>query len=187
MLRDVHLNAVFDKQRQWSAPHHVDVTTTTLSASKTFDKHWSGFVNYSISNVGDFYGAAQSAAYPSQIPVSPVTGESFPGYAAFRGFATTRSLSMSAIWTPSASVTLNVTWRMNHDFPEPIPYMASPLGFGQTLGYNQQPDLGVSPQQLSADLRVRVRPNLLIDLGRSYFFNWGNRLWNPQFTIQISK
>jgi len=187
-LRAWSFNAVYDRQRQWfSLPHHVDTPNTTLSLSRTFDKHFSAFVSYSIANLGDYYGAQQSLAYPSQVPVSPVTGQSYPGYATFSGFGTTRSLSETAIWTPSSAMTLSLTWRENHDFPDPIPYMPSVLGFGQSLAYNQQADIGVSPQQLSADLRVRLRPNLLVDLGRSYYFNWGNRAWTPQFTFLISK
>lgn len=187
-LRAWSFNAVYDRQRQWySLPHHVDTANTTLSLSRTFDKHFSTFVSYSIANVGDYYGVQQSLAYPSQVPVSPITGQSYPGYAAFNGFGTTRSLSETAIWTPSSAMTLNLTWRENHDFPGPIPYMPSVLGFGQSPSYNEQGDIGVSPQQLTADLRLRFRPNLLVDLSRSYYFNWGNRAWSPQFSILITK
>jgi hypothetical protein len=187
-FRNWYFNAILDKQRQWySSPHFTDTTSTSLSLSKTFDKHVSAFVSYSILNTGDFYGAQQSLAYPSQVPISPITGQSYPGYAAFNGFQTSRSLAETVIWSPSNAVTLNVTWRENHDFPDPIPYLTAPLGFLQTLTATEQPDIGVSPQQLTADLRLRLRPNLLIDLGRSNYFNWGNRRWSPQFTILISK
>jgi hypothetical protein len=181
------LNAVFDKQRQaFSEPHHVDSTQITISASKTFDKHVSAYIGYSIANTGDFYGALQSQIYTPQIPVSPITGQSYPGYAAFDGFATSRSLSESLIWTPNQNLTLNLVWRENHDFPIAIPYMTSLPAFGQSSG-TQQADIGVSPQQLTGDLRIRLRPNLLVDLTRSYYFNWGNRRWTPQFTFLISK
>jgi hypothetical protein len=186
-FRAWHLNAVLDKQEQaYSEPHHVDTTQTSVTASKTFDKHVSAYIGYSITNTGDYYGALQSQAYPPQIPVSPITGQSYPGYAAFEGLATSHSLSESLIWTASQNLTLNLIWRENHDFPIAVPYMVAPLAFGQSMG-NQQGDIGVSPQQLTGDLRIRLRPNLLVDLTRSYYFNWGNRRWTPQFTFLISK
>ncbi len=187
-FRNMSFNAFLDKQRTWySSRHYVDATITSLSLSKSFDRHVSAFVNYSITNVNDVYGSLQGLIYAPVIPVSPITGQAYPGYTAFTGAATTRSLTESVIWTPTQYVTANFSLRQNHDFPEPIPYLDAPLLFGQTLGFNQHPDIGVSPQQFNAELRMRLRPNLLLDVSQSYYFHWGNRNWNPQFTFLISQ
>lgn len=175
---DVLFTATFDGQRQWfSVPHHIDTATTTLSLSKIFHPTLLGFVSYSIANLGDAYGARQLEVYP--IPttpiISPVTGESFPGYAAFRGFATTRSLIESLVYTPNPRFSFTLTGRQNHDFPAPIP---QPTG---------QPQVGVSPLQLSGDLRLRLNRSLVLDLGRSYYFGFGNQRFSPQFGIRLDK
>jgi hypothetical protein len=38
---------------------------------------------------------------------------------------------------------------------------------------------------VTADLRVRINPHTSIDLARSYYFNYGNRGWSPEFVIQV--
>jgi hypothetical protein len=187
-FRNWFVNAVVDKERQWfSSPHYIDTTSTTLSASKSFDPRVSAFVSVNITNLGDYYGAQQSLVYPAPppVPYSPVTGQYYPGYTAFRGISTTRSLTESVIWAPSTAFTLSVTGRENHDFPDPIPYLTSLPSYGPPTG--TESDLGVAPEQLSADMHIRVNSNLLIDLTRSYFFNYGNRLWSPQFGVLITR
>lgn len=188
-FRNWYVNAVVDKERQWfSMPHYIDTTSTTISLSKTFDRHVSGFLSANVTNSGDYWGAQQSVAYPvpSPVPHSDVTGENYPGDLAYRGFSTTRSLSESVIWTPSSAFALSVTGRENHDFPGPIPYLASLPDYGPPPG-NAAADLGVSPEQLSADAHIRVNSNLLIDLTRSYYFNWGNRSWSPEFGVLVTR
>jgi hypothetical protein len=40
--------------------------------------------------------------------------------------------------------------------------------------------------QLSADMRVRISKQLLVDLSRGYYFNFANERWTPTFAIQFS-
>jgi hypothetical protein len=186
-FRNWYVNAVLDKERQWfTSPHYIDTTSTTVSLSKSFDRHVSGFISANITNVGDYYGVLQAAAYPPTEPVSPVTGEVYPGYESFRGIATTRSLTESVIWAPSAAFVLSVTGRENHDFPDPIPNLAALPGYGPPPG-SAGSDIGVAPEQLSFDMHVRVNSNLLVDLTRSYYFNYANRSWSPEFGVLITR
>ena len=182
--RDLDLNLLFDKQRSFfSLPHFVDVQTETASISKTYSRRFSAYVNYSITNTGDNWGSQQAVAYPAPTPpVSEVTGETFPGFTAFRGFATTRSLVEGAAFVLSPNVSGSVQVRENHDFPEPIPGPTSAPQIG--LGGPQQ--IGVSPYQATLDLRVRLNANFLVDVTRSYSFGFGNT-YLGQYTFLLSQ
>jgi hypothetical protein len=186
--RDVYFTASFDKQRQYySLPHHVDTTTTTLSLTKPIDpEKLTLLVEYSNQNIGDFYGPLQSIAYNTDYVdhpyVSPLTGLPVPGYN-FDGFATTRSLIGQLVFSPNTNFTLNVSMRANHDFPKPIAGLIETIGDTQTF-YNY----GFSPYQASLDVRFRVNHLLVLDVGRSYFFNFGGyERWSPQFSFQVQK
>jgi hypothetical protein len=185
LSRDTLLNLSLDAQRQWfSAPHHIDTMTTAATVSKAFDRHVSAYVGYTVTQTSDDYGAQQLAAYPPAVPVSLQTGESFPGYAAFEGFGTTRSFVTSLIFNPSTRVSGSLIYRSNSDFPVPIPEPAYPPG----PGYNVLPSpYGVAPQLLTANLRVRITPTIQLDFTRAYAFGWGNWHLTPQWGFQIEK
>jgi hypothetical protein len=173
-----------DKERQWfSLPHHIDTTSTTATIAYTpaVSKRPAFFVSYNVLNIGDYYGADQLTAYPPggagclgdalPTPCNTVTNQygTFTGLDAFRGIATSRSLTGSAIYTPTRYFAVNLTMQHFVVTPAPVP------GLG-----------GQAPYQLSADVRVRVTPNLLVDVSRSYYFNFGSQVWSPQFTVNLS-
>jgi len=163
---DLFFNAIFDKQRVWGPPHYVDTTNTTMSASKTYGSRLATYVVYNIRNVSDMYGANQLLAYPTYVPV--VNGVSYPGFAAFRGLATYRTLTAGGAFMPNPDFALAVFVQKHTDFPASIPF------------YYGQP-----PYDLSADLRIRLAPHTMLDLSRAYYFNFANQKWSPQFTIQL--
>jgi hypothetical protein len=183
LRRDVYFTASLDKQRQWfSAPHHVDTTITTLSLTKLIDpQKLALLVSYTNTNIGDFYGAQQLDAYPSSAYVSPVTGEVFPSYLAFRGFATTRSFAQQLNFTPNPGLTVILSMRENRDFPEPV---AGPI---QIIGGTPYFDnYGFSPYQATLDVRFRFNRILVFDIARSYYFNFGGfERWSPSFQFQL--
>lgn len=163
-----YFNAVFDKQRQNnSLPHHIDTTTTSFSISKLFLTKASLLLAYSIVNTGDYYGARQTEFYPSYGVVSNQFG-TYTSYDSFRGFATNRALTGSLVLTPNPNFNANITVRRNFDYPRAIPG-----AFGQ------------SPTQLTGELRVRLARQILMDISRSYYFNFGDQRWSPQFLIQF--
>lgn len=183
--RDLYFTASFDKQRlYYSAPHHTDTTTTTLSFTKLIDpQKLTVLASYSNRNIGDFYGAQQAIAYSNVSAISPFTGQTFPGYAAFRGFATTRSFTQQLVYTPNPTFNLNFSMRENSDFPAPVP------GLLQITGDNQSfANYGVSPYQATLEIRYRLNRLLVLDVARSYYFNFGGyQRWQPQFSIQVEK
>ncbi|MHB8196418.1 MAG: hypothetical protein ACYDBU_08400 [Vulcanimicrobiaceae bacterium] len=179
-----YLNTTFSAQRQWfSVPHHVDSTDLLTSVSRIFNQRLSAYVSYEVQNTGDYYNAGQQAAYPPYVPI--IGGVSYPSYAAFKGVATLRTLSLGATWSPNPNFTLSVLARKHTDFPKPEPGLfglppTNVLGQSLVTSY-----LGQPPSDITGDVRVRVLPHLVLDVQRTYFFNFGTLRWSPQFVVQL--
>jgi hypothetical protein len=183
--RDTYLTAVFDKQRTYfSIPHHIDYTTTTVSLTKVIDRqHLTALASYTNANIADFYGAQQSLVYPASVAVSPATGEVYPQYLAFRGLSTSRSFRQQLVFTPSTAVNASISMRENDDFPIAVPGISTTVG--NVTYFN---NYGIPPYQFTADVRFRLNSLLVLDVSRSYFFNFGGfQRWSPAFTIQFVK
>ncbi|HEV2740951.1 MAG TPA: hypothetical protein VGU66_20505 [Candidatus Elarobacter sp.] len=165
------LTAQYDRQRTWfSEPHHVDAGDARVAVSRAQPLlHINYFVAYEVKTVGDYWGGQQLAAYPVNADVVTNGFGSFGGQAAFRGLATSRALSASFVYTPTPYFALSLLASHNVDYPAPVPGV-----FGQP------------PLQLSGDLRVRISKQILVDLSRSYYFNFANERYTPQFGIQVS-
>ena len=165
------LTASYDRQRQWySLPHHVDTGEARVSISRElFRQHISYFVAYDVRTIGDYWGERQLAAYPASADVISTSFGTYSGQSAFRGLATSRGLSTTMVFTPTPYVGLNLMLSRFYDTPAPVP------------GAYGQP-----PVQLVGDLRVRLSKQILLDLNRSYYFNFANERWTPQFLIQFS-
>ncbi len=179
--RDLFLNVAFDKQREWySIPHHLDVTSTGVSLSESPERHFSLLASYTISNVADFWGNNQPIIYPSIFTYSsPMTGQVYPSWSAFNGFQTQRSLVGQVLFTSSPSFVTSIQYRHDHDFPEPIPGLAPMLN---TLAWQ---NYGLTPNQLTVDLRFRVTPILTVDFSDAYYFNFGGyEKWSPYYQVQ---
>jgi hypothetical protein len=185
--KNYYLNASFQKDFTWlSTPHFVDNTVTNVSLSKIFDRHYSGFLSYSVQNTADFYAnGLQSVFYPGFTPI--VNGVAYPEYAAFHGIATFRTASLNLSYNNSGYFTVSLLARKHDDFPAPIPnyFAAPPLDIlGREIG--GQNYLGEPPYDVTADVRARLNDHMTIDVSRSYYFNFGNRGWSPYFVIQVS-
>ena len=189
--RDLYLTASFDKQRTFnSTPHFLDTQQEAFALTKVIDpRRLTVLASYAIVNTGDFYGARQADAYPSSAGFDPYTGEVVNGFRAFRGFATTHALAQQLVFTPNDTITLNVTMRENRDFPRAIPGLPTSSGnpfLGSTaLGFA---NYGATPYQADLDLRYRINRILTVDIGRSYYFNFGGyERWSPTFSFSIVK
>ncbi|GAC1417233.1 MAG: hypothetical protein NVSMB64_27170 [Candidatus Velthaea sp.] len=168
IARSTYLNATFDKQRTWySLPHHIDRTATRVSLSKLYGTKASVLLAYSIANNGDYYGGRQAEFYPANGPIGTSFG-TFGSYDSFRGFSTNRALTGSIVLTPNPNFNLNLTVTRNYDYPAPIPGA-----------------FGLAPVQLSGEFRLRLARQILMDVSRSYFFNFANQRWSPQFQVQF--
>jgi uncharacterized protein YjbI with pentapeptide repeats len=178
------INASFQKQRQWnSLPHYIDTTQSRISLSKTLDSHWLSYLDYNVQNVADIYGPLQSTIYPPFTPV--VNGVTYPGYEAFHGIATFRTLSFGLNYSNGGNFTFNLLARKHTDFPAPIPFFfqfATPDVLGN---FNVQYFLGQPPYDVTAEVRMRINPHMSIDIQRSYFFNYSNLRWSPHFVFQV--
>ena len=189
--RDLYLTASLDKQRTFnSTPHFIDTQQESFALTKVIDpRRLTVLATYQINNTGDYYGARQSEIYPSSAGFNPYTGEVVNGFRAFRGFATTHALTQQLVYTPNDTITLNVTMRENRDFPRAIPGLPTPTGnpfLGSTaLGFA---NYGATPYQADLDLRYRINRLLTVDIGRSYYFNFGGyERWSPTFSFSIVK
>lgn len=166
---NTYLNASFDKNRQWfSLPHYIDSNFLNTSISKTYGAKVALYAGYTVSNVGDYYGAHQLDVYPPSFYVSPVTGATYNGFSAFRGIATYRTAYASVVVAPNPDFTFNVLFKKNQDFPEPIPGV-----------------LGNPPYQAVGDVRFRISTHASLDIQRAYNFNWPGNAWSPSFSIQV--
>ena len=165
------LTAQYDRQRQWySLPHHVDTGSGRVSISRElFRQHINYYVAYDVRTTGDYWGDRQLAAYPTNPDIVVTPFGTYSGQSAFRGLATSHGLSASLVYTPTQYVGLNLLLSRFYDTPAPVP------------GAYGQP-----PVQLTGDLRVRLSKQILLDLNRSYYFNFANERWTPQFGIQFS-
>ncbi len=183
--KNYYLNVSFEKNRTWfSSPHYTETTSARATLSKMFDRHFISFLGYNVQNVGDYYGKLQSIVYPAFAPV--VNGVKYPGYAAFRGFATFRDLALDVTYNNGGYLSASLLARRHFDFPAPIPNFFSPPPL-DILGNPIQGEyyLGEPPYDVTADMRVRINAHTSVDVSRSYYFNFGKRGWSPEFVIQV--
>jgi len=183
------LNAYLDKTRNWfaSPSHAIDQTNTSFSLSRILDpgtRHLNAYTQYNVQNVGDYYtGDLASVIYPGTDIAN--NGVLYPGFSAFHGQATFRTWTSGAVYTNGPDFSLAMTYRHHRDFPRATPgFFTLPADtyFQPTIAYNY---LGQPPNDLTADVRFRLQPHLSLDLQRTYFFNYQNMRWSPQFRFQV--
>jgi hypothetical protein len=179
-----YVNATFQKNRTWnSSGHYVDDAQSTISLSRSLNRHVLAFASYSVQNIGDYYGALQSMVYPSFVPV--VGGVPVYSYAAFNGVATLRTTSINVNYSNAGNFTASILARKHADFPKPFPGLF-PTPALNVLGQQQVTNyLGEPPYDITADIRARINPTMSIDVARSYYFNFGNQRWSPTFVVQV--
>jgi hypothetical protein len=164
-------SASYDRGREWfNVPHWIDSSDLRFSLGRPFDKqHLNAFISYDVQNTGDHWGAQQLAAYPpSANSVCEPGYGCFFGLAAFDGFATSHALTLATVWTPSRNVTASILALHYDNFPAPVPG-----AYGQI------------PNQIQADLRIRVAKNILLDISRSYYFGFGGNRWSPAASFGV--
>ena len=170
------LNLSYDRQRTWfNLPHHTDLGDSRITLSRSFSRQRiNTFLTYEVRTTDDYWGAEQLAAYP---PSSYYYGTdsvttpfgTYSGQDAYRGLATSRGYTGGAVFTPTQYFTFSLQLSRFYDYPVPVP------------GLYGQP-----PWQATGDVRFRLSRQVLVDLTRSYYFNFANQRWTPQFGIQFS-
>ena len=169
LFNDTYFVASYDRQRTFfSLPHYLDQVTVTSSLSRLIGTKAAFSITYQNVNSGDYAGAQQLALYPPTTPPDPVTGLPMLGYAAYRGLATSRGLTYQLSYTPRPTLSASLTFAHYDDFPPPVGLVS-----------------GRPPYYFNADLKLRLTPQLSLELGRSYYFNWYGAKWSPQMLIQF--
>jgi hypothetical protein len=105
--------------------------------------------------------------YPPTIINNPVNGISYPGYAAFAGFSTTRDLQYAYTYTPTAYFSLTMQADKHDDFPAPIPFY-----------------YGNAPYSIAFRTQIRINSILSVQLAKSYSFEFGREGWSS-WTLQF--
>jgi hypothetical protein len=189
-----YFNSSVTAQREWyTVPHHVNTTTSVASISRQFTRPLGAYVAYQIQNTSDIY---ENGAYPSYVP-SSVPGQVCPSappyppdcdaaYAAFRGASTLRTLNFELNYLPNPDFNFSLLARKHTDFPAPFANgnlfqypLKNPIG--QPINYNY---LGQPPYDVTPDVRFRLLPHMLLDVQRTYYFNYDNQKWGG-FIVQV--
>ena len=188
-----YFNASVNAQRQWyTVPHHINTTTTTGSISRQFTRALGAYVAYQIQNTNDLY---ENGGYESFIPTTnpaadcgavPPPPDCDVAYGSFRGAATLRTLNFELNYLPNPDFNFSLLARKHNDFPAPFPngnVFQTPLKnpIGQPINYSY---LGQPPYDITPDLRFRLLPHMLLDIQRTYYFNYDNQKWGG-FVIQV--
>jgi hypothetical protein len=138
----------------------------------------SAFALYDINDLSDTYRNGQRNAYPALVIPED------PGYTAFHGDATFRTLALGAVFTPGYHLAIATTFERHTDFPQPVPNVF-PQPTLYVLGQNPPPFyFGEPPYDVIISTRFRVTPQLSFDLQDTYYFNFGGMTWNG-FQFQV--
>jgi len=179
-----YLNASIDTQRTWmSVPHHINSQSTTMSLSHQFNRQVNSYLSYNVINTSDIYN---SGGYSPYVPLLP-DGTPYEPYAAFRGASTLRSATLGTTYSASPNLVTTITLAHHHDFPAAYPGLFPPPPLNVLGQYIYSNYLGQPPWQLTAEVRARVLPHLVVDVQRTYFFHFGSQIWSPEFVVQLSQ
>ena len=153
--------------QQFTIPHETTTTTTSIGLSKPLGSAQAS-LSYGVANVADRY-AVQQLAYPAIVP-------------GFDGLATFRTLTLGLTFDTSPAFVISLQARSHDDFPKPglnlFPVVtAAPLG---TNPYQFQ--LGQPPGDVTLAFRLRINPQLTLDISDTQYIN--ARGW-PTNTFQF--
>ncbi|MDE2482131.1 MAG: hypothetical protein KGN02_08070 [bacterium] len=179
-----YFNAVLTAQRLWyTVPHHVNTATTNFSVSRQFSREVSAYVNYNVNNTGDYYN------HGGYTPYAPLDANGQPdyGFLAFRGASTLRTATLGVTYSAHPEFSTTLTFDRHKDFPAAVPGVF-PLPPTNVIGqYLYSNYLGQPPYDITANVRARVMRHLMIDVQRTYYFNFGTQRWSPQFLVQFTQ
>ena len=179
-----YLNASINSSRQWnSVPHHVNSQNSTVSLSRQFSKFVNSYLSYNIQNTSDLY---LQGGYAPSAPLLP-DGTPYTPFESFRGAATLRTATLGTTYSASPNLVTTLAFTHHDDFPAAFPGLFSPPPTNAIGQYTYTNYLGQPPWQLSAEVRARILPHLVLDVQRTYFFHFGDQIWSPSFVVQVSE
>jgi hypothetical protein len=156
-----------DVSRTWfDFPHQRDAINGSATLSKRVSKQLTLIGSYIAAYSYDTYPGNQALFFPPPVPVLIAPdGTPYPGFGAFSGAAMTRGYTLDAFYAAGPNTSLRATAIYAADFPQFH-------GFGRP------------PLEFNFDARFRPFPNIGIDIGRGYEFDWGGRRFT-QWTFSI--
>ena len=156
----VTISAKADELETWyTMPHHT-ITTNIVDDARLYaalDETAGVLLTYRDPQRRRFLGCRSTDGVPGSAGhADHYRLRTFTGLAAFDGFATSRNLSGSFVYTPTPYFALNLTMQHFDVTPAPVP------GLG-----------GQAPDQLVADVRMRLSRNILVDISRGILLQLG--------------
>lgn len=167
--QSAYFSETYDRQRTLvdSMHRYQDAGTLTSTLSKMQGHKGSMYLSYIVSNFGDFLGPLQQVVYPPTVVDNPYNGLTYPGYAAFDGFSTTRDLQFAYTYTPTAYFSFTMQADKRNDFPAPIPYY-----------------YGAPPYSIAFRTQIRINSILSVQIAKTYSFMFANEGWSS-WTVQF--
>lgn len=161
--RRVDLSALASETIQrFSNPHETSTATTAVSLAKSLGPTTVSF-SYTVASVADRY-SDQYLAYPTIVPQNS-------GVADFDGFATFRTLALGATVAATPQLNASLAVRVHDDFPKPTLDLF-PVVTAAPLGQNPYPyQLGQPPVDVTLAFRLRINPQLSLDITDTQFIN----------------
>ena len=179
-----YLNASLDSSRTWnSVPHHINAQNSTVSLSRQFSKFVNSYLSYNVQNTSDLY---LQGGYESSAPLLP-DGTPYTPFESFRGAASLRTATLGTTYSASPNLVTTLTFGHHDDFPAAYPGLFSPPPTNAIGQYTYTNYLGQPPWQLTAEVRARILPHLVLDVQRTYYFHFGDEIWSPSFVVQLSE
>ncbi len=163
------IGTTFDAARTWYAfPHHDDTLSAGAVVSRELSRRVALFGGYQASWTAQVYPGAQALFFPPDyLPDVAPDGTPWFGHGAYSGASTLRDENLAVQLTPNPDTALRFEVHRYADFP-------------QFHGYGR-------PQwSLETDARLRPFPNVGLQLGRAYDFDWGGYRWVPRWTFAIT-
>ncbi len=182
-----YFNGSIDAQRLWySVPHHINSTNANVSISRQFSRDFNTYVSYAVGNTSDIYNHGGYSPCNPGPPTNP--NPNCPlSFTAFRGASTARIATLGMNYSANPNLYVGLTLQHRDDFPIAVPglFALPPINNIGQFAYSNY--LGSPPNSIAAEVRARLLPHLVIDVQRTYFFNYGTLRWSPQFVVQFSQ
>jgi hypothetical protein len=151
------LSATIDGSRtDYSYAHRSNALETNVSGSRRLSRTMTLFFGYDTRWSADIFPNAQTIFFP------PV-----PSQFGYAGYVTSRLANIDVQYVQGPYTSVRLSYRKADDFPQ-VNFFA-----------------GRPPNEVHADVRVRVAPNIGLSFGRSYDFGWNGSRWVPGWNFSV--
>jgi hypothetical protein len=151
------LSATVDGSRTaYSYPHTFNALETDITGSRRLSRTLTLFFGYDARWSADIFPNAQAIFYPPT-PADP----------AYAGYGTARLANVDVQYVQGPYTSVRLSYRKADDFPQ-VNFIA-----------------GRPPNEVRADLRLRLFPNIGFSFGRSYDFGWNGSRWVPGWNFSV--